>query len=278
MPNLPRRLRLAVIALAMSGCTTSQVVEVDEFGAAKYSQMVVEYELNAVGGAVASRSLSSIRLAGNPAADEDSGRITHADGSLPADQQDDAEHPIEATAGTYAHRDRSCWLSATLTVLAHHPDAEPGMARAILRLSRSCRMVSEPEPQPLVIRMRNRMIRRLWPQIPPEAVQEPEPSPPCCEADEEIRVYDFPRQELDVLLEDLASNGFFDEQRRLAGGAHLSVSIDGGTARKSWTPEPRLDDLIMRVCRDGHLPVAGSIPERRGTGHPAGQSGPGSEH
>jgi len=63
----------------------------------------------------------------------------------------------------------------------------------------------------------------------------------------------IPRRELDLLLVDLAHSGFFENQVRTTGDAHLNVVIDEGEESKTWSAEPRLNELIDRVYREGRL-------------------------
>ncbi len=63
----------------------------------------------------------------------------------------------------------------------------------------------------------------------------------------EIGVYDFPKQELDLLLIDLANNGFFGSQTRPGTKSSLQVQVDRGQTAKHWTPDPRLDHIIKQV-------------------------------
>jgi hypothetical protein len=69
----------------------------------------------------------------------------------------------------------------------------------------------------------------------------------------EVRTLDVPKQELDLLIADLAHQGYFGAAARSEGGARLNVSIDQGRAQKTWSSEPRLDDLAERVYREGRL-------------------------
>ncbi len=63
--------------------------------------------------------------------------------------------------------------------------------------------------------------------------------------------FDFPKQQLDLLLVDLAHSGFFESQSRPNGGVELKVAIDRGHNAKPWTREARLDDLADRVYHEG---------------------------
>ena len=72
---------------------------------------------------------------------------------------------------------------------------------------------------------------------------------------------DFPKEQLDLLILELARGGFFDDQKRPEDRTHLSVRIDRGKAAKAWTAEPRLDDFIDRVFHEGQeLPAYSKRP------------------
>lgn len=73
------------------------------------------------------------------------------------------------------------------------------------------------------------------------------------DADDEIWYYDFPKAQLDLMLTDLAGSGFFENQQRPGGTANLAIVMDRGRTAKNWTPEPRLDDVILMVYREGWL-------------------------
>lgn len=64
---------------------------------------------------------------------------------------------------------------------------------------------------------------------------------------EEIGVYDFPRQELDLLIAELNNSGFFNAEDRPGTRTRLAVQINSGRMAKSWTPEPRLDHFIRQI-------------------------------
>lgn len=68
----------------------------------------------------------------------------------------------------------------------------------------------------------------------------------------EVRTLEVPRQELDLLLIDLANSGFFDRQQRPDGNVRLDVQIDRGRTVKRWTSQPRLNDFVTRIYRKGH--------------------------
>lgn len=67
----------------------------------------------------------------------------------------------------------------------------------------------------------------------------------------EVGVYDFPKQELDLLLSELNNSGYFSDQDRSGTRTSLNVKIDRGRrTNKVWTPEPRLDHFIKQIEYD----------------------------
>jgi hypothetical protein len=90
-------------------------------------------------------------------------------------------------------------------------------------------------------------------QPPPVLIDaKPRPAKVSTVADE-IWTMDISKSELDLLLCDLSTGGFFGQQWRPIGGSWLYVDLEGCTTKKAWTPEPRLDDLIARVFGEGTL-------------------------
>ena len=141
------------------------------------------------------------------------------------------------------------WTSARLQNQYPHPEGRAEMARATLRLSGH--LTTSRKTQPAT---------NGSPYLP-HVVELPElfsaddgddfalPSA----RDDEVWILDFPRQQLDLLMADLKSAGFFDSQLRTDPGTRLEVELDHQKTSKSWTPEPRLDDFIARVHKEGRL-------------------------
>jgi hypothetical protein len=129
--------------------------------------------------------------------------------------------------------------NADLRIEYPHPQNKPEMVRATLRLSRK---PSIAQTQSFLGRLRSNI---SW---LPGSDQPSEVSP---SVDDEVWVLDFPRQQLDLMLVDLAHSGFFDDQKRHEGTAFLSINIDRGGVSKVWSPEARLDDVVLRVQREG---------------------------
>ena len=72
---------------------------------------------------------------------------------------------------------------------------------------------------------------------------------------------DLPKTELDSLLKDLASDGFFKRQDHVGGQSNLAVTYNRATVGKGWNREARLDDLIKMLESHG-TPVAVAIPSK----------------
>ena len=106
------------------------------------------------------------------------------------------------------------WSAARLSILYPADESRPDTALATLRLIQS---TSGPSPK------HSRVLKQL----------------------------EIPRGQLDLLLYDLAHAGYFENQDRLFGEAYLRVNVDAGSEAKSWTSEPRLNDIVDRVYREG---------------------------
>jgi hypothetical protein len=202
----------ALLAVA-GGCALSHKVAVNGSGAPQYERVDISYRIPGTHGPLARRAHNETGVIG--AAGE-------------------RESPSAATS------------AGTLTIEYPHPQGDPAMARATLRLSQQ----STSRSKSLVGAWRSHL---SW---LPGATVAREVTPAAAD---EVWVLDFPRQQLDLMLFDLANSGFFDDQSRHEGSAHLSVTIDRGRASKTWSPEARLDDVVLRVQREGWL---ASSPQR----------------
>jgi hypothetical protein len=67
----------------------------------------------------------------------------------------------------------------------------------------------------------------------------------------ECLVIDMPKYEVDSLLVDLATDGFFDGDGKPDGESHLDVTCNKGQVEKGWKREPRLDDMVDMLKRYG---------------------------
>lgn len=209
---------LVLAALWMTaGCAAPHKVRVTETGAPKYKRVDITY--------------SPGRLAAWPS----SGTVVST--SL-------ADHPAEKL-------ELETWSRVCLRIEYPHPEGRAEFARATLQLSRT----SEPTG-PAKTSLREKMVGGLgglFRNLSRTSPKGPPPQSSALDSDDESWVLDFPRQQLDLLLIDLAEGGFFDDQRRPTGGVQLAVRIDRGRASKSWNTEPRLDDFVTRTRREGKL-------------------------
>ncbi len=136
------------------------------------------------------------------------------------------------------------WTSAKLTIAYPHPEGKPDFARATLRLSGHVA-----KPRPATTSDGGRLLTAV-----PDVFSDTNGDLPLASArDDEVWVLDFPRAQLDLLVGDLKTCGFFESQLRPDPGTRLEVVIDRARTAKNWTPEPRLDDFVARVHQEGHL-------------------------
>lgn len=222
-------LRLACLALplAAGGCACLHLENHCTFQGCDYEKATIVYELSGTCGALAS---TAIRRAY-------------------------AIDPERGEAGDPVPDGRLTWQSALVTIQYPHPQQGPGCARATIRLSHVPVVRQPVKPKIVAGRMVANATHAVNPKFKvPEVVPEPQSKPrDGAPSGDEIWVMDVSKQELDLILCDLASNGFFAQQWRPSGGGRLYVAVDGCQTRKAWTPEPRLDDFIGRVFGEGSL-------------------------
>lgn len=136
------------------------------------------------------------------------------------------------------------WVRAALSIQYPHPNGQLDLARATLRLS------TLPEDE---VRAVDQAGQHLGVDLLATKAFESSRSPAESSRDDELWVLDLPRQQLDLLLADLQHEGFFLPQSRAQLGTKLEVQVDHSRLRKEWSPEPRLDQFVLRVYREGQL-------------------------
>ena len=145
------------------------------------------------------------------------------------------------------------WSIAALKIEYPHPEGDADLARATLRLSRGPAI---PKSKTLAQKFHSSLDWLSWRDSQPDSVRQ---------AHDELWVLDFPRQQLDLMLVDLANSGFFEDQQRPEGGTQLSVTIDWGRTAKPWSTDARLDGIVERIQREGWL-VGFALPDNKPTG------------
>lgn len=143
------------------------------------------------------------------------------------------QEPVESS-------DPEQWTQSTLRIQYPHPEGKKGMVLATLTMSRAS----------------FKALHQLKSNENGESGHtklKPVPKSKIPQIREEIWKYEFPRSQLDLFLTDISKSGFFDEQTRPNGEAHLSIHIDKGVESKKWTQEPRLEDFIKRIYEKGWL-------------------------
>lgn len=64
---------------------------------------------------------------------------------------------------------------------------------------------------------------------------------------QQVAATDLRRDELDLLLVNLANGGAFDSEERPSGATKVAIEIDGHGIERRWTSEPRLDRLAAET-------------------------------
>ena len=218
---------VAALSLMMTtllcGCHLAHTVGVTKTGAPKYKTVDIVYSLKEATGALAANDFSPAEV------------ITAS---------------AEEGASTIPPFENQNWSNALLHVQYPHPEGKTGYVRATLRLSQGEPFRATPKTswQSKINNQFDKITKRFRyvddTTIPLEKKQV---------ADDEIWYYDFPKAQLDLMLTDLAGSGFFENQQRPTGSANLSIAMDYGKTAKNWTPEPRLDEVILLVYREGWL-------------------------
>ena len=68
---------------------------------------------------------------------------------------------------------------------------------------------------------------------------------------EEQRLLAIPREQIDLLILDMAQSGVFDQTLSSSGDTQLNVRIDRGRVERSWKHDARLLDFAQRTLTRG---------------------------
>lgn len=232
---------IAALCLCAIGCRLPNRVMLDDNGRPDYQSAMISYELDG----------SQCKL---PLGARESGEIKTVAYTVEA----------ESSQSKASGEADSIWKSARLSIEYPHPDLREGVARATLRLSAhsgTLETASQTEKKPSLA---DQLFNKFgWDSTASE--QE------LC--NDELWVLDLPKSQLDQFLTDLSSDGFFESNLPYETAASLEVQADFGRTSKRWAPQPKLDQLITRVYREGrlrgfvaceqasaHCPVAEHIP------------------
>ena len=215
IPNFPTaaiKPFFLTLLVAVSGCAFFPYkVDVSKTGTPRYDVLEVKYELESGEGALSSKAFRP---------DEGVNVAGYSGWPSPKKQN---------------------YSAANLQIEFPHPDRNRKFARVTLRLAGESNVTTK-KRRGLVSRMSSGIKRISW---------RDDETKNRSKAAQVVRSLDLPKAELDLLLFDLADSGFFDGQQRRAGGSQLSIRINRGQTAHPWGSEPRLDDLIVRVYREG---------------------------
>lgn len=145
--------------------------------------------------------------------------------------------------------DRAVRLSITYP----HPDQGIDSALATLTLYDAAAVDGAPDTVGT-----DRGLRQWFRNWSPRSRTEP-PGTSDVQAVEEIVTLDIPRAQFEMLMSDLHRDNYFDRirphTRSEESDVELSIRHKRQAVRQSSVPEPRLDDFIRRVYRDGEFLV-----------------------
>lgn len=147
----------------------------------------------------------------------------------------------------------SAWCKARVQVVYPHPEGTPDMAQVTLRLSRLAPGEIETSYAGMFKRLVHRRVedsKSLFGKDTPAADLA---SRPASRLDDEVWTTSLSKDQLDLLLAELTNNGFFGQQERPYACSELSLKVDHESICKSWTQEPRLNQLIEHTYQQGQL-------------------------
>jgi hypothetical protein len=142
------------------------------------------------------------------------------------------------------------WAKAELRIECPHPDGRPDYARVTLHFApvecgEECAAKSwahQMEERVGVRQIRRATFRERWFYESPRNES----------AIETFAELDLPKAELDRILAEIASHGYFAEQRQpIDSESLLEVRLNRRWTSKRWSFEPTLDALVTRVYEQG---------------------------
>ena len=148
-----------------------------------------------------------------------------------------------------------CWSRAELKIECPHPDGRADYARVTLHCrpvecGQECKSASWSEQAEHRAGMRQARRATFRERLFYESV-------PPVHSGETYSELDLPKSELDAILAELHSHGFFADRGRTSDAeSQLEVRLNRRWTSKCWTYEPMLDALTTRVYEEGRLRVA----------------------
>ncbi|MBS0206432.1 MAG: hypothetical protein JSS49_26375 [Planctomycetes bacterium] len=156
-----------------------------------------------------------------------------------------------------------CWSKTELRIECPHPNGSPDYARVTLHFmpvecGHECERESwgEQLEQRIDSRIeRQSTLRERWFYRPPPPLQ----------PGETYSELDLPKSELDRILDELKSHGFFDERGKPHDPeSRLEVHRNRHWTARCWSYEPMLDELTTRVYEEGVVKTAEGETESGG--------------
>lgn len=233
-------LSLCLISVATAGCQTVSKVVSRTRPEIEFKTMEMVYAVDSVDAGISKEAAEVVQ--------------THFSNEAPneAVSGEDAQQTDEDTSNDLV---TSCgeWSAAKIRIIYPHPKKGTQYAQAVLRVSRC------PPGAKGDLRSTRQPSSKSWmASIPfiggkvkdPEIIQK---TPWNSGMQDEVWSCDLDRGEVEILVQDLQQNGFFEKQKRPRGEAELTVDVDQSKTSKPWTSVPRIEHLIQHVYREGQL-------------------------
>ncbi len=149
----------------------------------------------------------------------------------------------------------SAWSKASVHVVYPHPDGNKDQAQVTLKLSRLAPGEIETSYAGAFKRAVNKRLYGTKSLLfrKGDAEQDAVTTTRASQIDDEVWTISLSKEQLDLLLAELNNNGFFGQQERPYACSELSLQIDHESVTKSWTQEPRLNQLIEHTYQQGQL-------------------------
>lgn len=156
--------------------------------------------------------------------------------------------PFDAS-GEPRGNELGAWTTAQLSIQYPHPNGSDDQGQVKLRISRHA-----PDTKFVSPAMRTMGLAKFCRENQENvlAASSTKSNAPTSGLDE-VWLLDVSKKELDRIVADLHSGGFFDRQKRPMGDTLLTVKRGLVKTSKRWTSEPVLENLIGLVYQKGEL-------------------------
>jgi hypothetical protein len=225
-------LTAALVALLVSGCTSSEKIKLAANGAPEYHSLQVSYDL---------ASTPELKRLDEPPPVEQTAHVEQISHREPA-------RPTRPWTRQRVH----------LELQYPYPGVHPAFVRATLRIVADAK--SKPAEKPPAWSLPFASNPAPKPQanepaaLPPDDLEDPH-------ATDEVLYIDIPKTEVDAVLGELAKADFFSVPSDPDGASHVVVVFNKGRCEKGWSRDARLDRLVELLRQHG-APLPEPAPKK----------------